>query len=260
MIFVILMMGLVLVAAAAVVLLLYLANRAAKKSAAPPPPGVGVGAPGPAKPEEPKTVEGYTWNDKFVRVEFERDPVAGGLIDERPSVKDTTIVYKKLYLKGTPNCTNQYDAQARMVPEKSDEPEFLVYYAPNAASVYIARRDCLETQTTSYRYLAAASKTEIEGHNEQTEKGRLDVRKRSMDVGVELSFSADPFAWAVAAHDVPEKTMSLSPLYDPDLFVGVENEIFTVSSTDAHEFRVFLTLSKTDNYEFYDRFKVRFSE
>ena len=258
MIFVILMMGLVLVAAAAVVLLLYLANKAAKKTPAPPPPGVGVGAPGPAKPEEPKTIEGYTWNDKFVHVEFERDPIAGGLIDERPSVKDTTIVYKKLYLKGTSNCTKDYGV--RMVPEKSAEPEFLVYYAPDAASIYIARRDCNETQTTSYRYLAAASKTAIRGDNEQTEEGRVKVRKSNTDVGVELFFSAEPYPWSVVAHDVPEKTMSLSPLDDPDLFVGVENEIFTVSSTDAHEFRVFLTLSKTDNYDRYDRFKVRFSE
>ena len=259
MIFVILMMGLVLVAAAAVVLLLYLANKAAKKTPAPLPPGAGVGAPGPAKPEEKTAGEGYTWNDKFVHVEFERDPIAGGLIDERPSVKDTTIVYKKLYLKGTQNCTNQYDAQARMVPEKSDEPEFLVYYAPDAASIYIARRDCNETQTTSYRYLKAASKTAIEGDNEQTEEGRVKVRKSNTDVGVELSFSAEPFAWSIVAHDVPEKTMSLSPLYDPDLFVGVENEIFA-SKDDPHEFRVVLTLSKTDNYDRYDRFKVRFSE
>ena len=258
MIFVILMMGLVLVAAAAVVLLLYLANKAAKKTPAPLPPGAGAGAPGPAKPEERKTVEGgYTWNDKFVHVEFERDPLPGGLIDERPSVKDTTIVYKKLYLKGTQNCTN--DPQARMVPEKSDEPEFLVYYAPDAASIYIARRDCLGTQTTSYRYLKAASKRELEGDNVQTGEGRVKVREGNTDIGVELFFSAEPFAWAVAAHDVPEKTMSLSPLYDPDLFVGVENEIFA-SKDDPHEFRVVLTLSKTDNYDRYDRFKVRFSE
>ena len=257
MIFVILMMGLVLVAAAAVVLLLYLANKAAKKTPAPLPPGVGV--PGPAKPEEHKTVKGgYTWNDKFVHVEFERDPLPGGLIDERPSVEGTTIVYKKLYLKGTSNCTKDYEV--RMVPEKSDEPEFLVYYAPDAASVFIARRDCLETQITSYRYLAAASKRAIEGDNEQTEEGRVKVRKRSTDVGVELFFSKDPFPWTVVAHDVPEKTMSLAPEYNPDLFVGVENNIFTVSSTDPHEFRVVLTLSKTDNYDRYDRFKVRFSE
>jgi len=255
MIFAVLMMGLVLVAAAALVLILYLANKAAKKTPAPPPPGVGVGAPGPAKPEEPKTIEGYTWNDRFVHVEFERDPLPGGLIDERPSVEGTTIVYKKLYLKGTQNCTN--DPQARMVPEKSDEPEFLVYYAPNAASVYIARRDCLDTQTTSYRYLAAASKAEIEG---DTAQNREEVRKRNTDVGVELFFTATPFAWAVAAHDVPEKTMSLAPEYNPDLFVGIENKIYTVSSTDPHEFRVVLTLGKTDNYDRYDRFKVRFSE
>lgn len=254
MIFAILMMGLVLVAAAAVVLLLYLANKAAKKTPAPLPPGVGVGAPGPAKPEEPKTIEGYTWNDKFVHVEFERDPLPGGLIDERPSVEGTTIVYKKLYLKGTQNCTN--DPQARMVPEKSDEPEFLVYYAPDAASIYIARRDCFETQTTSYRYLAAASKTEIEG---DTAHNRVEVREGNTEVGVELFFSYEPFAWAVAAHDVPEKTMSLAPEYNPDLFVGVENKIYTVSSTDPHEFRVVLTLSKTDNYDRYDRFKVRFT-
>lgn len=259
MIFVILMMGLVLVAAAAVVLLLYLANKAAKKTPAPPPPGVGAAVPGPAKPEEPKTIEGYTWNDKFVHVEFERDPIAGGLIDERPSVKDTTIVYKKLYLKGTQNCTNKYDARARMVPEKSDEPEFLVYYAPDAASIYIARRDCNETQTTSYRYLAAASKAAIEGDNEQTGEGRVKVRKSNTEVGVELFFSAEPYPWSVAAHDVPEKTMSLAPEYNPDLFVGVENEIFS-SKDDPHEFSVFLTLGKTDNYDRYDRFKVRFSE
>jgi len=256
MIFVILMMGLVLVAAAAVVLLLYLANRAAKKPPAPlPPDGVGAAAPGPAKPEEPKTIEGHEWNGRFVRVEFERDPIAGGLIDERPSVEGTTLVYKKLYLKGTPNCTNQYDAQARMVPEKPDEPEFLVYYKGD--SVFIARRDCLDTQSTSYRYLAAASKTEIEGDSEQTGEGRESVRERNTSIGIKLFFSADPFEWSVAAHDVPEKTMSLSPLYDPDLFVGVEKKI--VASKDGpHEFLVFLTLGKASYL--YDRFKVRFSE
>lgn len=255
MILVILMMGLVLVAAAAIVLLLYLARRAdeKKKTAAPTP--LSSGTPGPAKPAEPKMIDGYVWNDAFVHVEFERDPIAGGLIDERPSVEGTTIVYKKLYLKGTQNCTKDYEA--RMVPEKPAEPEFLVYYAPDAASVLIARRDCLDTQTTSYRYLAAVSQAEIEGDTNQTGESRTGVRERNTLVGVNLFFSDKPFAWSiVAAHDVPEKTVSLAPLYDPDLFVGLEKKI--VAAADGpHEFRVVLTLGKASYV--YDRFKVRFT-
>jgi hypothetical protein len=221
----------------------------------------GAAAPGPSV--EQREIDGYVWDGKEVDIEYERDPLPGGFVDERESVEGTGIVYRKLYLDRGINCSVK---EAPMVPTNRGNRDFLVYYAPDSAIppgsspgskvAFIVRKGCVGDagDIRNFRFLSGPSEDELKGDSALDAADRERIRKRNTDIGMPLFFYYKPFPWLLVPQSVPEGTYTIAPLYGQGnaLSAWIERLV----RIDPPVFEMKLTLAPSSYI--YDRLKIRF--